>query len=236
VPYTILDADAVTVHQAKDKGEKINFGDATRREVLRHAGVENAWVLVLAMSDAAAARRTVAQARHLNQKLHIIVRTRYTAEITELLELGANEVIPEEFETSIEIFARVLHHYGVTRNIIEEQIGQIRRHGYEMLRSPSVPATQTAQLYSALQEASAETVRIDPGSPAVGKTLGELDLRGKTGATVIAVLREGDTKISPGAGYRLREDDMVLLSGSSKKIERAVKILTPNEELGGFNP
>jgi CPA2 family monovalent cation:H+ antiporter-2 len=236
VPYTILDADAVTVRQAKDKGEKINFGDATRREVIMHAGVENAWVLVLAMSDAAAARRTVSTARLLNAKLHIIVRTRYTAEITELLELGANEVIPEEFETSIEIFARVLHHYGVTRNIIEEQIGQIRRRGYEMLRSTSLPEVQMAQLHSALQDASAETIKIHADSPAVGRTLGELDLRGKSGATVIAVVQGGETKISPGAGYKLCEDDMVLLSGSSKKIEKAIKILTPNDELGGFNP
>jgi len=236
VPYTILEANAVVVRQAKEKGEKINFGDATRREVLMHAGIENAWVLVLAMSDAAAARRTVSQARLMNEKLHIVVRTRYTAEITELLELGANEVIPEEFETSIEIFSRVLHHYGVTRNIIEEQIAQIRKRGYEMLRSTSIPEVQMARLHSALQDASAETVKIHQDSPAVGRTLGELDLRGKTGATVIAVLHEGETKISPGAGYRLCEDDMILLSGSSKRIEQAVKILLPNDGFDGFNP
>src|SRR5688572_10917750 len=34
VPYTILDLNTETVRQAKEKGEKINFGDATRREVL----------------------------------------------------------------------------------------------------------------------------------------------------------------------------------------------------------
>ncbi|MCV4600561.1 NAD-binding protein, partial [Escherichia coli] len=86
----------------------INYGDATRREVLLHAGIEKAWSLVLAMSDPDAARRTVRQARILNDSVHIIVRTRYVAEITELYALGANEVIPEEFETSIEIFSRVL--------------------------------------------------------------------------------------------------------------------------------
>jgi CPA2 family monovalent cation:H+ antiporter-2 len=236
VPYTILEANADVVRQAKDKGEKINFGDATRREVLMHAGIENAWVLVLALSDAAAARRTVSQARLMNNKLHIVVRTRYTAEITELLELGANEVIPEEFETSIEIFSRVLHHYGVTRYIIEEQIAQIRKRGYEMLRSTSIPEVQMARLHSALQDASAETVKLHRDSPAIGKTLGELDLRGKTGATVIAVVHEGETKISPGAGYKLCEDDMILLSGPSKKIESAVKILLPNDDVGGFNP
>ena len=88
VPYTILDVNAENVRSAKEKGEKINFGDATRREVLTHAAVDKAWVLVLAMSDPEAGRRTVALARSLNKDLHIIVRTRYTAEITELLRLG----------------------------------------------------------------------------------------------------------------------------------------------------
>jgi CPA2 family monovalent cation:H+ antiporter-2 len=80
----------------------------------------------------------------LNPNLHIIVRTRYVSEITELFELGANEVIPEEFETSIEIFSRVLHRYGTPRNVIEQQIGRIREQGYEMLRSPAAPIAPVA--------------------------------------------------------------------------------------------
>ncbi|HLM00773.1 MAG TPA: cation:proton antiporter, partial [Pyrinomonadaceae bacterium] len=138
VPYTILDLNADVVREAKEKGEKINFGDATRREVLHHAHIENANALVLAMSDPQAGRRTVKQARELNENIYIVVRTRYTSEITELLELGANEVIPEEFETSIEIFSRVLLRYGVDRHTIENQIERVRRQGYEMLRSPSI--------------------------------------------------------------------------------------------------
>src|SRR2546422_7053971 len=70
-------------------------------------------MLVAAISDPAATRRMVRVARGLNPAVHIIARTRYVVEIPELLRLGANDVIPEEFETSIEIFARVLAHYGV---------------------------------------------------------------------------------------------------------------------------
>ena len=69
----------------------------------------------------------------------------------------------------------------------------------------------------------------------IGKTLGQLDLRGKTGATVIAVIHEGETKVSPGANFKLSEGDNVLLSGSAKKIEKAVEILGANH-IGGFNP
>lgn len=242
VPYVILELNAEVVRQAKAKGEKINFGDSTRREVLLHAGIEKAWSLVLAMSDASAARRTVDQAHRLNNKLHIIVRTRYVAEITELFELGANEVIPEEFETSIEIFSRVLHRYGISRNVIESQIERIRRQGYEMLRSPALPpAEKTADVGIALDAASTDTVVLDENSPVVGRTLGELDLRSESGATVIAVVRDGQTKISPGANYSLEVGDTVVLLGSPGKLDRAKMIFLPEEPapeapIGGFNP
>ena len=231
VPYTILDVNAEVVRRAKAKGEKINFGDATRREVLVHARIDSAWVLVLAMSDPQATRRAVALARRLNEKVHIIVRTRYTAEITELLRLGADEVIPEEFETSIEIFSRVLHRFGVPHDTIESQIDRIRGQGYEMLRSTSLLAADMAVLSAALQEAITETVTIRSGSSAIGKTLGDLDLRKHTGATVVAVIRKDKTKIAPGANYVLHEGDTVVLSGASPDIKAAMKALQGERSL-----
>jgi CPA2 family monovalent cation:H+ antiporter-2 len=235
VPYVILELNADVVRRAKAKGEKINFGDATRREVLVHAGIERAWSLVLAMSDPAAARRTVDVAHRLKPDLHIIVRTRYVSEITELFELGANEVIPEEFETSIEIFSRVLHRYGTTRNVIEQQIAKIREQGYEMLRSPASQPVPINITQIGLDGASTETVTLDDTSPVIGKNLGELDVRGLSGATVIAVIRGGETKISPGANFKLASGDTVVLLGSPKKIGRAVDIIQPQESVGGFN-
>jgi monovalent cation:H+ antiporter-2, CPA2 family len=191
---------------------------------------------VLAMSDPQSARRCVKQAREMNPNLHIIVRTRYISEITELSEAGANEVIPEEFETSIEIFARVLQRYGIDRQTIEKQIGKIRRQGYEMLRSSSLSPINLGNLNRALQSATTETVRLEPDSPVVGKTLAELDLRGKTGATLIAVLRGDETKINPSAKFTLCEDDILVLLGKKEKIENAVRFLQAETTAEGFNP
>jgi CPA2 family monovalent cation:H+ antiporter-2 len=236
VSYTILELNAEVVREAKEKGEKINFGDATRREVLHHAHIENANALVLAMSDPQAARRTVRQARLLNEKIYIVVRTRYTSEITELLKYGADEVIPEEFETSIEIFSRVLLRYGVDRHTIENQIERVRRQGYEMLRSPSIQRVEMSNLNAALQSATTENIKLSQQSPVVGKTLGEVNLRGQTGATLIAVVRGTDTKIGPGANYKLLENDILILFGKPESIERAIKLLEADGLTGGFNP
>jgi monovalent cation:H+ antiporter-2, CPA2 family len=238
IPYVVLELNAEVVKRAKDKGEKINFGDATRREVLMHAKVDQAWAVVLAMSDPGAARRTVDVVRSLNDEVHIIVRTRYVAEITELFQLGADEVIPEEFETSIEIFARVLHRYGVSRSVIESQIERIRKQGYEMLRSPLAPILPSEGLKGTVNAASTETVQIPNDSPVIGKNLGELDLRNHTGATVIAILHDGETKVSPGANYKLKTDDTVVLLGSPESLEKAVELFAPGDlgPVSGFNP
>lgn len=241
VPYVVLELNAEVVKRAKAKGEKINFGDATRREVLTHTQIEQAWALVVAMSDPQAARRTVKQARQLSDKVHIIVRTRYVAEITELFELGADEVIPEEFETSIEIFSRVLYRFGIARSVIEGQIDRIRKQGYEMLRSPNPPPDKTEDVRSALSAAGAETVRIPEGSPVIGRDLAQLDLRGQTGATIIAVVRGEETIVSPGADFKLKALDTAVLLGASESIEKAVELFVPNRAtfehtLRGFNP
>jgi len=138
-PYAIVELNAQTVRAARERGETAFYGDATREEILHALGVERARMLVIAISDPAATRRIVRVARSLNPGLQIIARTRYVVEIPELIRLGANDVVPEEFETSIEIFARVLTHYGVARPEIDRLVDQIRGSHYEALRGGARP-------------------------------------------------------------------------------------------------
>src|SRR3989442_12674621 len=104
VPYLIVELNPQTVRHARTQGEPAFYGDATREEILRALGVDRAKLFVVAISDPAATRRIAPVARRLNPPLHIIARTRYVVEIPQLARPGANVVIPEEFETSIEIF------------------------------------------------------------------------------------------------------------------------------------
>jgi hypothetical protein len=91
------------VTRALDR-EPIFFGDGTRGEVLERIGIQRArcWC---SRSRRIRRRSADSVARHLNPKVHIVARTRYVSDMEELYALGANEVVPEEFETSLEIFA-----------------------------------------------------------------------------------------------------------------------------------
>jgi CPA2 family monovalent cation:H+ antiporter-2 len=225
VPYVVLELNAETVRRAREHGEPVVYGDATRREVLSHVGAEHARIVVLAISDPAATRHTVSVARQLNPDVHIIVRTRYMSEIEDLRALGANEVIPEEFETSIEIFSRVLDEYGFARSVIQRQIAGIRNEGYQMFRMPSLPIGDLNEIADALKSASTETVFVEDNSPSVGKTIGDLKLRTLTGVSIIAITRDGQTEINPGPDSKLQAGDILVLLGGTEQIDRAVEVI-----------
>jgi CPA2 family monovalent cation:H+ antiporter-2 len=148
------------------------------------------------------------------------------SELPDLYRLGANQVIPEEFETSIEIFSRVLREYGTSRNLIQREIEEIRREGYQMFRAPSLPLAEMNSLEEAFGSVSTETLFVDRHFFAAGKTLGELNLRGKTSASVTAAIREGATEINLGPDYRVAPEDILVLLGSPEAIDEAIEYLS----------
>ncbi|HWP03014.1 MAG TPA: cation:proton antiporter [Gemmatimonadaceae bacterium] len=134
IPYVILESNGHVVRQARLEREPIYFGDGTRADVLERVGIARARVVVFAIASHNDEVRGIAVARHLNPGIHIVARTRYVADMDELYSAGADEVVPEEFETSLEIFARVLRRYRVPEHAIRAQAEEARRDHYELLR------------------------------------------------------------------------------------------------------
>lgn len=231
VPYRVIELNGEAVRKAAREGEQITYGDATRREVLHQNGIEHARILVLAISDPIASRHTVSLARRVNPNLHIIVRTRYMSEMSDLRRLGANQVIPEEFETSIEIFSRVLREYGIARREIQRQVDEIRNEGYQMLRSPSLPIVDLGEISEVMKATATETLIVDSKAPAIGKSIGELQLRKKTGVTILAINREGQTEINPLPETTLNAGDVLVLLGSPAQIDQAIEEINGPLEL-----
>jgi CPA2 family monovalent cation:H+ antiporter-2 len=227
VAYTVVELNGKLVRTARGAGEPVLFGDATRREILEHAGVGRARIVVFVISDLVAVRRSVRLARQLNPDVHIIVRTRMVAEIEDLGRQGADEVIAEEFETSIEIFTRVLFHYHVPGNVIRAETRALRGEHYRMLRSPGMAAP--SELLDLLAAGTTEIFRLDAASPAAGKTLLELDLRKRSGSTVIAVVRNGRSITNPPPDLELESGDALVLVGSHVEIDGAFDILEKGE-------
>src|SRR5437764_6018426 len=227
-PYLIVELNAQTVRQARARGEPAFYGDATREEILRGLGAERARMLVVAISDPAATRRMVRVLRALNPRIHILARTRYVVEMAELTRLGADVVIPEEFETSIEIFARVLAHYGVPRGDIERLVREIRGSHYEMLRGDAA-GRLSLDAVAGVPQMAIERMRLAPHSALAGKRLAATGLRSQTGALVLSVVR-GDKEIAtPGPQCRLAAGDVLVVVGQPHQLQAAARLV------GGHN-
>ncbi len=224
VPYCILELNGETVRRMRRNGEPIYYGDAASPEVLKHLVIHHARALVVAVSDPASIRRAVRVARDLNPRLYIIVRTRYMAEIDELYRLGADEVISEEFETSIELFARVLRRYHIPRTVIGEQIEKIRQERYEMLRQLEGPRLAQAELTRIFAQVEMETYLVGEGGSTTGKTIAELHVRRRTGASVVAVIHNGRITANPGPEHRIAAGQVLVLVGSRKQVEGALAL------------
>jgi CPA2 family monovalent cation:H+ antiporter-2 len=221
IPYIVLDISADLVQSASKAGVHIVYGDATNSTVMKQAGIEKARVLVIAASDPFGARRIVKQARGLNPNLHIMVRTRYLKELQELHDLGANEVIPEEFETSIEIFTLVLKTYKVPQPVILQKAEHIRREGYALLRRGELPELAHHLRGGTLADVEVETCRIEEDSPAVGKSLGEVGIHRRTGSSIVALTRNGVTQSNPPMSLVFDVGDVLVILGSREQIRKA---------------
>lgn len=224
IPYVVLELNSDTVREMKKKGEPIYYGDGTSAGIMHKLGISRARLLVIAISDPTSTRRMVDIARKENPDLYIIVRTRYLAEVDDLKALGANEVIPEEFETSIEIFSRVLHHYQFPRNVITEHIERIRSDSYEVLRKVEMPKKYLVES-GMLAGIETETFLIKEGSHVAGHSIRDLNLRFETGATIIAVERGDKIHQNPEPGFILKPNDIILLIGKKEDINHAIEFL-----------
>ncbi len=225
IPHLVADVNMDRVKEAKAAGHRAYFGDASHPEILKKLGGEMEKMLVVGISDPITARMIVKTARELNPAASILVRTRYIREVEELYRLGANQVIPEEFETSVEIFARVLRDYRIPGNVIQNQIDLVREEGYAMLRNPSIKGEKLARLTNILEKTIMDTFYVEVGCNVEGKTLRELDLRKKSGSTVIAIVRKGEAKTNPHADFMIDAGDILVLLGSHAELSKAFEML-----------
>jgi CPA2 family monovalent cation:H+ antiporter-2 len=142
VAFRVIDLDPDRVKRGIKKGVPIEYGDSTNDAVLRRNGIETARQAVVLLSDPRATRQTIRHCRRLNPKLFILARARYIAEIPAFSAAGADEVVAEEFETSLQIADRAIQRLGVPRPWLPGQTEEMRlttAEGFRRFRAPGTP-------------------------------------------------------------------------------------------------
>ncbi len=226
IPYVIIDLDQSSFQEAKNNNEPVVFGDATNPVILKHVHVQEARVVVIAISDPDATKSIINEVRSFSQTACIIVRTRYIKEIAENIRLGADEVIPEEFETSIEIFSRVLRKYLIPHDQIQEFINHVRSSDYEMLTTLKAGPHTPSYQHLNIPNKEIVTLSVQQGANAVvEKTVMESGISKNYGVTILAIKRNNHyiTDITPNVV--IKQGDLLYLFGAPSNINTLNKVL-----------
>jgi CPA2 family monovalent cation:H+ antiporter-2 len=212
-PYLALELNAETVRRFRAQGEPVYYGDATSREALAHARVEHARHVVVVINDPRAARSTVNALKLYAPDTPIVLRCRFLSDHGALKRMGATDVVVQEVEAGVEIVVRVLRDLGVPRNVIDDQIREVRALTQASARRLTVPRTRAGEMDD-LAELKVERFLVRAEAFANGRSIAGLELRAVTGALIVSVRRGGALIEEPDPSLPLTAGDIVYIVGS----------------------
>lgn len=229
MPCISIVFDPAIVKERQDNGEMIIYGDAINEPILKKAHIASAEVVVVSIGSLIPSMAIVERVRHLNKHASILVRTKHVEDIEELYRLGATQVIPEEFETAIEIFERVLAKYLIPQGEIRQIIGRIRKDNYGVFRYKAKKQSRFS-IMKDLPNIEIAALKLSDESMLVDKGLAEVDFRKLVGATVVAIKRGEEIIENPGPNMVFKKGDIAYVLGHPDQIAQSEKIFSGNKD------
>src|SRR5687768_10098690 len=148
VPFVVVEIDHVLAESARDAGLSMVWGDSSHIEVLEAAGIRQARLMLVAISDAVSARVTIEKSRAVNTELRIVARALYPEQLAELANLGVYEAVQPEMEAGLEMVRQVLSHYGKSVAEVQRFTDAVR----DDLYGPMWEGGLSARYHSILEE------------------------------------------------------------------------------------
>ena len=230
VPYISIIFDPAIARERQEKGETVIYGDAVNEPILRKARIEHAKVVIISVGDLIPAMMITEKVRNLNKHAEILLRTKYVRDIEELYNLGADQVVPEEFETAINLFERAMTKYLLPQREIDIAIEKIRKDNYGIFRD-RVPEYGFS-LRRHFPNIEIKALKISEGSFLIDKSLAEVNFRKIFGVTVVALVRGNEIIEHPGPEDILKKGDVAYVLGKSEQIAMAVELFYPETSEG----
>jgi CPA2 family monovalent cation:H+ antiporter-2 len=224
IPYISIVFDPAIVRKRQDKGESIIYGDAVNEPILYKAHVDSAKIVVISVGDLITSMAIVDKVRIINKHATILVRTKHVEDIDVLYKLGANQVIPEEFETAIDLFERVLSNFLLPQDEIDTTIARIRDDHYGIFYEKK--DNEKFNILKEIPNIEIVALRINERSTLSGKTLAESELRKKYGVTLVALKRNNHLLEHPSSNTRFVNGDIAYILGKPEQIANATNLFS----------
>ncbi|NJL33456.1 MAG: hypothetical protein HC893_05885, partial [Chloroflexaceae bacterium] len=227
--YVVIEQDWIRAQQARDAGSIVIYGDASQPSILSGAYLERARVIAVTVPDPALQRFIVQQVRTICPNLPIIALARQVDDLPYLYNDGANDVILPSFEGGLEMLRQTLLRLGITAETIQGYVDTIHARRYEPWRNTSADAELLACLRRASQGLTIEWYQLRPDSAYEGRTIGSLNIRQQTGASVVAIVRHNEVLVNPEAGTLLHGGDRLAVLGTEDQRQQFVTWLGDGE-------
>ena len=213
IPIRIVDMNPTIVENQQALGLPIIYGRASNESVLKELNITSAQCIVISASTYEETMKTIDAARRLNPDIHIIVRTRYLKSIDDVIEAGADEVIPKEFETSIMMFTRIMDYYNKDVDEITGAVNDLRSNNYDAFRTVTSEDITTYLNYK-YTDLEIDSLRVSENAHIDDFPFEENNLK------VTGVVRGEDTFIDVKSDFKFFEDDLILFIGHRENINK----------------
>ena len=213
IPIRIVDMNPTIVENQQALGLPIIYGRASNESVLKELNITSAQCIVISASTYEETMKTIDAARRLNPDIHIIVRTRYLKSIDDVIEAGADEVIPKEFETSIMMFTRIMDYYNKDVDEITNAVNDLRSNNYDAFRTVTSEDISTYLNYK-YTDLEIDSLRVSENTHIDDFPFEENNLK------VTGVVRGEDTFTDVKSDFKFLEDDLILFIGHRENINR----------------
>lgn len=227
VPRLVVEMDGGRAAEFEQQGIPTLFGDAANSEVLTHTGLEHARALVVTVPDEAAAEIIIASAKDIAPHLPIIARAATQSGMARLVKAGARDVIHPELEGGLEVLRHTLLALGYPLLEVQQYADAVRHDQYDPAISTHEEHRVLDQLLRSVRGLEIAWVLVDNTSPLAGQTLVEANIRAKTEASVIAILRDQQVIANPKSATVLQAGDVVGLIGEAAHVAEARRLLAP---------
>jgi CPA2 family monovalent cation:H+ antiporter-2 len=229
LPFLVVEVDMAYATEIQREGIQTMFGDAANSEILLHVDLDRALALVVTVPNETTAELIVAAAHLIAPDLPIIARAATEDRIEHLIKLGATHVIHPELEGGLEILRYTLLALGYSTGQIQTYLDAVRGNAYEGVLPGDRGYPVLDQLLMATRGVEIAWQPINEGSPVIDKSLAEADIRSRVGASVVALVREGQVIPNPKSSVRFLEGDLLGLIGDSHELEEATQLLNPTQ-------
>jgi monovalent cation:H+ antiporter-2, CPA2 family len=217
IPWFALDNDPARVREASAAGAPVSYGDASRAEVLKTAGIESAKAVVISFTDIATAKRIIRAATKAHPHIPIIVRTLDDADIAPLMAAGATEVVPEVLEGSLMLASQAMLSSGTPLNRVLKRIRAVREERYNLFRGFFHGATDTPD--SDAQALRMHAIVVPENARCLTKPLSQAAF--PKGVSVHSVRRGSRIIAHAAPDFALEAGDRVVVLGTLTGIAKA---------------